>query len=416
MTGTNVASAFHALWSQGGKDNPYPNYTALRDASPVLTVGPRRAIVTGYPECEQIVLQPRNFRVCDAEWGDHAWPSWRAHPSVASLYNALMHQNAPANQPARRLLTRYFAPKYVAAMRAVVERHVNHYVDLLVERAQADGEADAADTLLRLPAAIVCDVLGAPQGDVVLLRRWIESIGQANEFNPPGYGLETADADALEFKDYLRALAAQRRKGDESLTAVLSRSWTGDEDALLDTLVFVAGAGTETAASMLGSGLEVIAEQPSLLPWLRRHSQAGTAFGREVLRYHPPAQYIGRWTTQPVTLGTVRLPSHTLLMVCLGAAGRDPRIFHDPDRFQPSRYLDDGNSPHQLLSFGLGSHHCPGASLAEMIAELAFVHLARRCRRVTVTAAPERTAGPVIRGFTRLPVHITPTASSASQR
>ncbi len=409
MTDTTILDAFQRLWSPAAKSDPYPSYAVLRNHSPVLPVGPRRVMVTGHPEIREILLDSDTFPVCDDEWGDRAWPSWRAHSAVTSLYNALMHQNAPHNQPARKLLLKYFAPRNVATMRALLQRRATQSVSMLLAEDTSAGPVDAVDTLLWLPAAIICDIFSLPQTDLSRIRRWLDSIGRANDFNPPGHGLADANADSLAFKEYLRPLVRERRGGNGSdLVTFMASAWPdGNEDGLLDNLVFVAGAGTETAAAMLGSGLEVLSERPDLAPWLREHPHQGVSFARELLRFHPPAQSVARWTAAPVTIGGVRVPRHTMLLLSLGGAGRDPRCHPEPDRFDPTRFDGSGTARQVSLTFGLGSHRCPGAPLAEALADVTFGLLARQCDRLTVAGAPQFLPRLVMRGFARLPVEIT---------
>jgi cytochrome P450 len=54
------------------------------------------------------------------------------------------------------------------------------------------------------------------------------------------------------------------------------------------------------------------------------------------------------------------------------AANRDPDVFDDPDHFDVTR------SPNPHLAFAAGVHHCVGAPLARMHAEVALPALFAR--------------------------------------
>jgi cytochrome P450 len=407
MTEPTVLEAFQQLWSPAAKADPYPSYAVLRKHASVLPIGPRRAIVTGHVEVREILLNANTFPVCDNNWADREWPSWRKHPAVISLYNALMHQNPPDNQPARRLLVRYFHPHNIAGLRPMFREHAVHHVTSLLAQVSRGDPVDAVDTLLWLPTAVICAVFGFPRTDMPKIRRWTGSIGRANEFNPPGHGLADADADSSAFREYLRPLVRTRKgtNGGDFVTFMAS-AWPDDEDSLLDTLIFVASAGTETATAMLGSGLEILSARPELMSWLRGHPRYGVAFTRELIRYHPPAQMITRWTAAPTEIGGVRLPRRTAVMLSLGAAGRDPQHHPGPDRFDPMRFDSAAAQRQVLLSFGLGSHRCPGAGLAEAVAEALFTTLTQQCDRVALAEVPQFLPRSSMRSFARLPVQV----------
>ena len=91
----------------------------------------------------------------------------------------------------------------------------------------------------------------------------------------------------------------------------------------------------------------------------------------EVLRFDSSVVHWRRRTTRPVTLTGVDLPADANVIVCIGAANRDPDVFADPDVFDVQR-----PNANQHLSFGSGPHLCLGASLARLEARLVLEELA----------------------------------------
>jgi cytochrome P450 len=62
----------------------------------------------------------------------------------------------------------------------------------------------------------------------------------------------------------------------------------------------------------------------------------------------------------------VKLPAGSELLLFIGSANRDERIFEDPDRF------DVGRDTRGHLGFGLGNHFCLGSNLARLEAKAAL--------------------------------------------
>ena len=86
-------------------------------------------------------------------------------------------------------------------------------------------------------------------------------------------------------------------------------------------------------------------------------------------------------------------------MLLLASANRDPDQFEDPEAFDITR------SPNNHLGFGFGIHHCLGAPLARMEAQVALTSLVRRAPDVAVTTdRVTYKTNVVLRGMESLPV------------
>lgn len=221
---------------------------------------------------------------------------------------------------------------------------------------------------------------------------------------------------------FSRLIAAARGKPDMpgTLSALLkTRDEEGrelSEEDLIQNLRLLALAGHETSASVMAWMGIVLAQRPDLWDQLReeavaapglprspeelkRHPFAEALF-REVLRMYPPVSWTGRQAKEELELHGKRVPKGTTLLVPLGAYGYDPKLFPEPDRFDPSRWMGRRLPPSavETAAFGGGPHFCLGYHLAwvEVVQfATAFAReLARRGKRPQLapgTATPKLT-------------------------
>ncbi len=91
-----------------------------------------------------------------------------------------------------------------------------------------------------------------------------------------------------------------------------------------------------------------------------------------------------------------------MLLVLVGAANRDPRIFDSPDELRLAR--TGGREGERHLSFGLGPHFCLGAPLARLEAEIALGGLLEALPNWKSAGELERRSTLLLRGVARLPL------------
>lgn len=201
-------------------------------------------------------------------------------------------------------------------------------------------------------------------------------------------------------------LVARRRaegsdRGDLLSALLLARDADGEgmgDEQVHDEVITLLSAGLETSALALswlfhelGRRLDVEArvhaevdaldgpvtyEDLPRLPYLRRVVD-------EVLRRYPLWMLMRR-ATADVELGGVRLRPGDEVIISPHALHHDPRVFADPERFDPDRWLDADLPPGAYIPFGAGIRQCVGNTfaLAEITAVVATI--AARWRLVPV--------------------------------
>ncbi|HEU5323671.1 MAG TPA: cytochrome P450, partial [Methylomirabilota bacterium] len=204
-----------------------------------------------------------------------------------------------------------------------------------------------------------------------------------------------------------RGLIAERRRrpGDDLVSRLIGLvagepDFGDDEIAFICMMIFI--AGHETSYTLIGNGLKALLDHPDEAELLRRRPDLAGAAVTEILRYDGPLQSTTRRATEDFALGDTRIRAGDQVLLCLGAANRDPARFEEPDAF---RILRDDNAH---VGFGYGLHACLGGALAAGEAETFFGRLARRPERLAPAGAPVwQTHSAIVHGMTRLPLRVT---------
>jgi cytochrome P450 len=171
-----------------------------------------------------------------------------------------------------------------------------------------------------------------------------------------------------------------------------------DEELRVNTLLLL-GAGFETTVNLIGNAVALLLEHRDQLDRLIADPTGWPNAVDEVLRYESPVQVTVRVADADTTVAGQDVPAGRAVILMLGAANRDPKVFADPDRFDVTR-----EEARQHLAFSAGIHYCLGAQLARLEATVALQTLFERFPDLSLAGAPVRRATRVLHGFERLPV------------
>jgi cytochrome P450 len=122
---------------------------------------------------------------------------------------------------------------------------------------------------------------------------------------------------------------------------------------------------------------------PEVLERLRRDPDLVIRLIEELLRYEPPVHALSsRTALADIAVAGTTIPRGSPVILLLASGSRDPARFRDPERFDPDR------QDNRHLGFGIGIHHCYGAPLARLEAQIALTELARRLENPRLVQDP----------------------------
>ncbi|MFG2094001.1 cytochrome P450 [Streptomyces sp. NPDC048612] len=394
--------------------HPHETYRRWRETGEVRMVrfpGPAPLtgwVVTGHAACRAALADPRLSKDSATE----VFARYAGLPTGGpggALTTHMLNSDPPRHTRLRRLVQQAFTQRRVARLRPAIEARVTALLDALDAPVEPDGAEgpDEVDLIgrfaLPLPLAVIFDLLGADPGDpgVLQVRGHTVTGGEGDgEVSVP-----TAEA----MLDRLRVLIEQKRAhpGDDLLSALVAARDNGDrltEEEVTSMAFLLVLAGHQTTVNLIANGLYSLLTHPGQLAAVRADASLLPRLTEEILRHESPFGIASlRYTTQSVTIEGTTIPAGEFVQIALLAANRDPKVFTDPDRFDLTRDA----SGH--LAFGHGIHHCLGAPLARLQAEIAFGHVIRRfpaLRLADPDRAPTWQDNPRHRGLLTLPVRL----------
>ncbi|MFF4717017.1 cytochrome P450 [Streptomyces eurythermus] len=379
---------------------PAPEYRRLRESCPVSGIrmpsGDHGLLVTDYDAVRTVLSDARFSRAATARPGA---PRIGTEPQNAKN---LLTMDPPEHTRVRRLVSREFTARRVAALRPRVQARTDELLDAM-ER--TGSPADLVPALaFPLPVTVICELLGVPLDEREQIAEWSGTV-----LSTVSLPVERIVAAHNGLAGYLGKLIAakQRQPGDDLLSALVSIHEADaerlDEEELLHLAITLLIAGHETTTNQIGNSVLALLTHPEQFEAVRRDPAALPAAVEELLRFVPPGDEATlRIATEDVKLGDTLVPAGTAVLASLASANRDSAQYPDADTLDVARVPGT-----QHLTFGYGIHYCLGAGLARLELEIALGSLLRRFPTLRLDIPADqvpRSAGRLIHGVTSLPV------------
>ncbi|MEU8959743.1 cytochrome P450 [Streptomyces sp. NPDC048518] len=406
------------LFSWEFATDPYPAYAWLRENSPVhrttLPSGVEAWLVTRYADAREALADQRLSK----NPAHHDEPAHAKGKTgipgerKAELMTHLLNIDPPDHTRLRRLVSKAFTPRRVAAFAPRVQELTDQLIDAVV--AKGGGPGGTADLIhefaFPLPIYAICDLLGVPREDQDDFRDW------AGMMIRHGGGPRGGVARSVKkMRGYLAELIHRKRldPGDDLISGLIKASDHGEhltENEAAAMAFILLFAGFETTVNLIGNGVYALLTHPEQRARLQRALAEGDTGlletgVEELLRYDGPVELATwRFATEAIRIGGQDIAAGDPVLVVLAAADRDP------DRFDRADTLDLSRRDNQHLGYGHGIHYCLGAPLARLEGQTALATLLRRLPDLQLAADPADLrwrGGLIMRGLRTLPVEFT---------
>ncbi|OXM46578.1 cytochrome P450 [Amycolatopsis thailandensis] len=358
-------------------------------------------LVTGYAEARAVLADPRMAkdtrevqRLFERDGFESAGDS-----AVRALTGHMLNSDPPDHTRLRKLVNQAFTSRTVSRLRPRIEQ-------ITAELLADIGDAERVDLLpsfaVPLPIRVICELLGVHAGDQPAFAKWSNTM---LAWSTP----EELRAAAAKMHAYLVDLIEEKRAkpAEDLLSGLIHASDEGDSlsgDELLSMAFLLLVAGFETTVNLIANSVLALLREPEQLAALRADPALLPGAVEEFLRYDGAIHLATiRFTRESVLVGDVEIPADEFVLVSLIGANRDAERFEDPQR------LDVTRPAAGHLAFGHGIHHCVGAPLARLEAEIALRGLLERFPGLGLDADPETLRwreSTLVHGLETLPVRL----------
>ena len=404
--GTEADDVYYDPYDVAIDADPHPVWRRLRDEAP-LYFNERHGFyaLSRYDDVLTASLDWQTYssaRGTVLELIDASRPGLDAEPGAG--LGMMIFMDPPEHDALRRLVSRAFTPRRVAALEVRTRELCARYLEPYVGGGTFDFVEEFA---AKIPTMLIGALLGVPNEDQDQLRIWGDLLMR---YEGERTSAEKRDAIGA-LSQYMNAMvdARSRAPRDDMVSDLLTAEITLDSgatrrlerDEVMAFFFLLQLAGSETTARMLGWAAVLLARHPEQRARLVAGRDLIPNAVEELLRYEAPSPIQARFVTRDAEWYGRTVPAASKIALLTGSAGRDERHYPEPDRFDVGRRFD------RQVSFGYGIHFCLGASLARLEGKVVLDEMLRRFPEWTVDEQAVRlVTTSTVRGPSHVPIEV----------
>jgi cytochrome P450 len=393
-------------FAPGFTEDPYPQLERLRASAPVHENPLGFWILSRYDDVSALLRSGLSVEDANAGPGPLRDLNEAVYGDRGRRMNGLsmLDKDPPDHTRLRRLVSKAFTPRSIAALEPRIVELVDDYLDRMAGAGSVDLVAELA---FPLPFAVISQMMGMPDVDHARLRELTGTLVRSLEpVTDPDVMASIIAADD-ELADMARGVIAWKRDhlADDLLSRLIQAEDDGDvldTDELVAQVLLLYIAGHETTVNLIANGVLALVRNPDQLRMLHADPDLAANAVEEMLRYDSPVQMSRRVTLEPYSIGGHDIPAGAFVIASLASANRDERFWGED---AGSLRLDRDNA-NRHVSFGAGVHHCLGAALARLEGRVAIGRLVRRFPQIALDGDVEWNGRINLRGPVHLPVRL----------
>ena len=358
--------------------NPYPFYERARAGGPFFHWADYALTCTGNAAAVNAIFRDRRF-------GREPVVPPAIPPHLAPFYaveaHSMLELEPPRHTRLRNLVLRAFTSRRIAGLAPDITALTEELV-----AAFPTGDFDLLQAFAQpLPVRIIARLLGVPEEMAPDLLHWSNAMVGMYMAGRTRAMEDKAIAATEAFVAFLRAYVEERRArpADDLITQLIAAESEGEKlstDELIATCILLLNAGHEATVHTIGNGVKTLLETGTPHTFLAPENVDATV--EEILRFDPALHMFTRWAYEDIVVMGQTFRRGDQVGLLLAAANRDPGVWEDAARFDPSRPVKP------LATFGAGLHFCVGAPLARLELQIALPILFQHCPGLALAQSP----------------------------
>lgn len=299
----------------------------------------------------------------------------------------------PEHRPARMVLLPPFTPDAIQRLEPRARGICNELIDAFAARGTCDAAVEYAQ---EIPVRVIAHMLGLPESDGDLYRKWIKQILEIG-ITDNGVLIEAVGEMTHYFMGHI--YERMEKPGDDLIGYLLQVKQGGQRmpiESVIGSLRLLLIAGIDTTWSAIGSCIWHLAKTPADRRRLVSEPQLMPTAIEEFLRAYAPVT-MAREVIKETEIGGCPFKPGQMVLLSFPAANRDPAMFPDADKV----IIDRKENRH--AAFGLGIHRCVGSNLARMEMTVAVEELLKRIPEFALDGPVSWSEG-TVRGPRSLPI------------
>lgn len=409
---------------------PFSYYAELHaDQNPVRDEGPAGWIASGHSDLVALSEEPAlsnqfhgpdGMKLMGISPEPFSPEVQELSDSMHQMANVMLFADPPTHTRTKALCAKALTPARVRSMAPMIQQMTDSLIDSFAD----DGTCDLVSQFAaQLPALVMGHLLGIDTARMEDFKRWVDHIAAGVGDVLDNEQRLVVGRSIKEVQEYLlvRIEKGRTTRTDDLIDAIIHAELTLDDvdddgvaisgprqlddSEILSMVVQLIGGGVHTTTQLITLTLGRLLQQPEIMAAVRAEPVLVTNAVEETLRLESPVQFGRRIVAAPVQVGDVEIPAGATMGLCWGAAGHDPEVFPEPERFDLHR-----ENVRKHMGFGHGRHFCPGTHLSRAEANIAVTSLLARFSDIRLVDGTELTPLPsfTFNGFVSLPVTFPP--------